>query len=234
MISNHPLLSWLIGYEAKRKRQLKKAPEGALKNFLSIPFPDPKTLYSDLPILSVDFETTGLHAIQDKLLSVGFVTLQNNQIHLSTSYHQIIKTEGQLQEDNVLIHKITDDVKDRGQQLRIVVEKLLEALAGKVMLVHFAQIEKQFLAQACMELYGMAPVFPIIDTLVVAKTRLDNGDVAYDPSQLRLPSLRQKYALPAHYAHNALNDAIATGELLMAQVGNMPQTNKITLQALLL
>jgi DNA polymerase-3 subunit epsilon len=41
---------------------------------------------------------------------------------------------------------------------------------------------------------------------------------AYDPSELRLTALRVKYGLPNHYAHNALNDAIATAELLLAQI----------------
>ena len=105
-------------------------------------------------------------------------------------------------------------------------------LAGKVMLVHFARIERQFLQQACIELYGMAPVFPIIDTLVIAKKKLDKRDVAYDPSELRLSALRAKYQLPNHYAHNALNDAIATAELLLAQTSK--KNEDLTLQQLIL
>ncbi len=217
MLNNHPLASWLIGYEAQRKRMLKKAPKGPLYNFLSVPFPQLFTPFDQVPILAVDFETTGLDAIQDKLLSVGCVDLIDNQIKLGSSYHQIISSRGRLTPDNVSIHQITDDQKDQGQSLAQVIEQLLQRLAGKVMLVHFARIERQFLRQACIELYGMAPVIPMIDTLMVAKRRLDKKDVAYDPSELRLSTLRTKYNLPDHYAHNALNDAIATAELLLAQ-----------------
>jgi len=223
------LLNWLIGAEAKRKRLLKKVPNGALKEFLSVPFPDEQTLINDLPILSVDFETTGLNAINDKLLSVGFVEIVNQQIKLGTSYHQIINTKNQLDADNVIIHQITDEQKSQGQPLKQVVEKLLEALAGKVMLVHFARIEKQFLKQACLELYGVSPPLLIIDTLALAKRKLDQRDVAYDPSELRLSSLRQKQGLPDHFAHNALNDAIATAELFIVQ----NQCSDIKLKALL-
>ena len=113
------------------------------------------------------------------------------------------------------------------------VETLLRALTGKVMLVHFSRIEQQFLNQACLELYGMPIIFPIIDTLVVAKRRLDKRDIAYDPSELRLSHLRGKYGLPDHYAHNALNDAIATAELLLVQTGKMSKHHEITLGALL-
>ena len=229
---NHHLTRWLLGYEAQRKRMFKKAPEGPLRDFLSVPFPALYTPFDQIPILAVDFETTGLDAVHDKLLSVGCVELCHNQIKLASSYHQIINTKGRLKADNVTIHQITDDQKDQGQPLAQVIEHLLKQLAGKVMLVHFARIERQFLQQACLELYGMAPPLPIIDTLVVAKKRLDKRDVAYDPSELRLSALREKYGFPDHYAHNALNDAIATAELLLAQVSDRDES--MSLQQLIL
>ena len=234
MISNQPLFYGLFGYEAQRKRAWARAPEGALKDFLSISFPHPYTPLKDIDILSVDFETTGLNAVNDKLLSVGFIGLKQQQISLKNSYHQIIKTTEDLSADNVIIHQITDQQKEQGAPLKEVVESLLNALAGKVMLVHFARIERQFLQQACLALYGVAPPFPIIDTLMVAKRQLDKKHVAYDPSELRLSALRHKQGLPNHFAHNALNDAIATAELLMVQVSNMENNNQLTLQDLLL
>lgn len=227
-------INYLVGYEAKRKRLLKKAPDGALKEFLSVPFPALETSINDLPILAVDFETTGLDAKTDKLLSIGFVKMEHEQIKLSSCYHQIIKANTRLEESNVIIHQITDAQKEQGQPLRIVVEQLLKALAGKVMLVHFARIERQFLQQACLELYGLAPDFPIIDTLVIAKRQLDKRDVSYDPSELRLSRLRHNYQLPDHHGHDALNDAIATAELLLAQVNNKPKADKIQLKDLIL
>ena len=210
-------LNSIFGYEARRKRLLKKVPKGALYDFLSVPFPSEETCLSDLSILSVDFETTGLNAITDKLLSIGFVSIDKRQIKLGSCYHQIIDTKCRLEADNVIIHQITDQQKSQGQSLRVVVEALLKALAGKAMLVHFARIEKQFLKQACLELYGVSPPILILDTLAIAKRKLDRQDIAYDPQELRLSSLRQKYDLPNHFAHNALNDAIATAELLLAQ-----------------
>jgi len=232
MLNHHFLTRWLIGYEAERKRMLKIAPAGPLREFLSRPFPALNTPFQQIPMLAVDFETTGLDAVQDKLLSVGCVELRHQQIKLGTSYHEIIRTRGSLKANNVTIHQITDDQKDQGQPLAEVIEQLLKRLAGKVMLVHFARIERQFLRQACLELYGMVPPLAIIDTLVVAKKSLDKRAVAYDPSQLRLTALRAKYDLPDHYAHNALNDAIATAELLLAQVSERGE--KTSLEQLIL
>jgi DNA polymerase-3 subunit epsilon len=166
----------------------------------------------------VDFETTGLNAKQDNILSIGYVALAASQIRLDSCYHQIVAAHCQLEDDNVTIHTITDQEKASGRPLASVVEDLLTALAGKAMLVHYAQIEKNFLEQACIKLYGMAPVFPIIDTLALAKKRHDRCSQVYTPSTLHLTSLRDEYGLPHYAAHNALNDAIATAELFMAKI----------------
>jgi len=232
------LFDWIWGYEVKRQRLLKKVPEGVLKDFLSVPFPDRNTPFCELDILSVDFETTGLNAVKDKLLSVGFVQMSNQQIDIGSSYHQIIKSKGLLAERNVTIHHITDSQKEQGEALNLVIEQLLKALAGKVMLVHFAAIEKKFLREACLQLYGYSPDIPIIDTLAIEKKYLDKRSTPYDPSQLRLTSLRNKYKLPTHNAHNALNDAIATAELLLAEVSHQSKAKNnnetVRLKSLLL
>jgi len=227
------MVTALLGYNAERQRLYKKAPDGALKDFLAVPFPSPKTAFENVPILSVDFETTGLNAVSDKLLSVGYVQMQHSQIQLGKSYHKIINTGQKLKTSNVLIHRITDNKQAQGESLETVIENLLQALAGKVMLVHFSRIERQFLQQACLELYGLAPVFPMIDTLVLAKKRLDKRDIAYDPSELRLTNLRSHYHLPNHFAHNALNDAVATAELLLAQLSDEQYEAQTQLRTLL-
>lgn len=205
---------------AKRERQLRKAPPGPIKEFLSVPFPDPQGSIESTPILALDFETTGLDQTKDQLLSIGYVDMLGGNIKLSTAEHFIIKCQKQLQSDNVVIHQITEHEKLQGIELKAAVEKLLNALAGKVMLAHFARIEIEFLSEACRQLYGFVPVFPVIDTLVIAKRRLDMRQIYYDPSELRLPNLRERFHLPGHFAHNALNDAIATAELLLADMAS--------------
>ena len=214
---------WL-GYEARRKEQLKKAPPGILQEFLSVPFPAPNTPIYETPILAVDFETTGLNPKTDHILSVGCIAMEKGDIKLSSAYHQVINTDGDLAEESVVIHQITDAEKSLyGSTLETSVEKLLEALAGHVMLVHFARIEKNFLQRACKLLYGMAPDFPIIDTLDVCKRRYDRKMEAYENSALRLFNLRDSLSLPAYGAHNALSDALSTAELFLAELALRPE-----------
>lgn len=214
------MFDFLFSLNRKREKLLQKTPKGPLHDFLSVPFPEPQTPIAQVPILALDFETTGLNPNTEQLLSIGFVDLINHRIKLSTAQHHVVKCTNTLHSENVIIHQITEHEKQQGIHLETAIETLLTALAGKVMLAHFAKIEIEFLNQACKQLYGMTPVLPVIDTLVLAKRRLDMRQANYDPSELRLSYLREQYQLPAHFAHNALNDAIATGELLLAELNH--------------
>lgn len=208
----------LLSIEQQRLSCLEKAPEGALKDYLSVPFPAADEAIENLDIVALDFETTGLNAVKDQLLSIGCVNLERGSIKLRTSHHEIIRTIGQLQKENVCIHLITDAEKERGQELKAAVDNLLRIMAGKPILVHYARIERGFLQEACQQIYGIKPPFMIIDTLAVSRRRFDKEGGNYDPSKLRLANLRDSFGLPSYHAHNALKDAIATAELLLAEL----------------
>lgn len=228
------ILNRLLGYERTRLRLLKKAPAGPLRDYLSVPFPDMRAPIAETPMLSLDFETTGLIPSKDQILSAGYLNIDRNEIILKSAHHTIIETHGALSEQNVVIHQITDDRKDLGESLEQAVSDLLQALTGRVMLVHFARIERNFLNHACIKLYGMAPVYPIIDTFALAKQRLEMKSAGFDPSELRLSALRNSASLPRYSAHNALTDAIATAELFFAEVAMMNSKQSPTLKSLLL
>lgn len=189
-----------------------------IRAYLSTPLPDLSTPLGTLPIVSVDFETTGLHPQRDKLLSVGCVDVIGKQILLAKHYHQVIDVEQQLENDNVCVHQITEQESQAGKSLDVVVNELLLAIAGKVMLVHFNKIERAFLTQACWVLYGIKPQFPMIDTLLLANESLRKKGFIIEPRDLTLSNLRQRYYLPNHNAHNALGDAVATAELYLAMM----------------
>jgi len=214
------MLGWLFNLEYKRRRLLDKAPEGPLREYLAKPFPDRNTPIDEALLLAMDFETSGLDAKNDHLLSVGYVTLQNNRVSLETAHHQIIHSKRDMSEDNVTIHHITHDQVAEGMTLPQAVEAILCQLQGKVLLAHHAAVEIGFLQQACRNLYGIAPVIPAIDTMQLARQRLERRQQPIKAHELRLFNLRKKYGLPRYQAHNALMDAIATAELFLAQLAH--------------
>ncbi len=204
--------------DARRRRLARKAPPGPLRNYLETPFPDPRKPVAESPILSIDFETTGLDPQRDHLLSVGHVEIVHGRVELATARHQVILSRRPLAGENVSIHGITDDQVAAGEPLEKVLPELLEALSGKVLLAHHAAVETGFLKATCLRLYGLAPLFLVIDTLQIARRTLEQRNQPYQGGDLRLFNLRRELGLPAYQAHNALCDAIATAELFLAQV----------------
>jgi len=215
------MFDFLYSGEIRRKKMFKHAPEGPLKIYLSAPLPDYRSNIYSAPLLALDFETTGLNASEDSILSVGTIAIDGGEIRLSTASHQLVKSSAALVEDNVVIHKITDDVSLTGEELEVAIGALLQRLAGNVMLVHHAKIEISFLKEACKKLYGINPEFPVIDTLNLARQWYANRNKEISPNDLRLLPLRDQYGLPCYTAHDALSDALATAELFLAQVEHM-------------
>ena len=200
---------------------LEAAPEGAIREYLSVPLVDQSRDIHSVPLLSLDFETSGLDASKDHIVSAGYVAIDAGMIQIATARHELVKIGGSLTEQSVVIHKITDDDVSAGKPLDEVIANLLNALAGKIMVAHHAKIELTFLSQACQVLYGVSPRFPVIDTMRIARQWMVQRNKEIEQGDLRLFNLRKRYGLPMYQAHNALSDAIATAELLQAQIGHM-------------
>ncbi len=215
------MLTKLFGKDYQRRRALAKATPGVLQDFLSQPFPEKSAACCDLPIVSVDLETTGLNPAKDDILSVGLVEIQCSRVKLNTAWHQIISVDRDIPAESAVIHQITDDAAAEGKPLEEVLPELLNRLKGKVMLVHYSHIEQNFIDAACKRLYGTRFVIPIIDTLVLGQRVFERRNHTIQPGDLRLFNLRPRYNLPQYKSHNALNDAIATAELFLAMMAEM-------------
>ena len=215
------MLARLFGKDFRRRRALGKAAPGPLQEYLATPFPADRTLCREADIVALDLETTGLDPRKDNILSIGLVNIQGMAIRLGTSWHQVVKIQHPLTEESVIIHEITDDLAATGLPLEEVLPKLLRRLAGRVMLVHYRNIEQKFLDAACRELYGAPFVVPTIDTLVLAARVFERRNHTVQTGDLRLFNLRPRYNLPRYKAHNALSDALATAELFLAMASVM-------------
>lgn len=215
------MLQRFFSLETLRKRALSKSMPGALHDYLSTPLTSKKTQCDDLVIVALDLETTGLDPKKDKILSYGLVEIQHMTIKLETARHQLIAIDEEIPEESAVIHQITDDQAATGSSIEAALPELLGRLAGKVMLVHYASIEQNFMSAACKRLYGAPFMIPTIDTLVLAQRLFEHRNHTVQTGDLRLFNLRPRYNLPNYKAHNALSDALATAELFLAMAAEM-------------
>jgi DNA polymerase-3 subunit epsilon len=176
-----------------------------------------KRRWSEWDYLVLDIETSGLNAKQDHIVSVGWVCIQNGVIELDTARH-IVLDNAQIG-DNVGIHMITDsDVQQHGKRQESVLRYLRHLLRNRVLVVHHAPMELGFLKQSWLE--HALPTFSLswLDTLAIERSKANRAQQPIQDGGFRLDACRERYGLPEYQGHDALTDALATAELLLAQI----------------
>lgn len=182
------------------------------------------TPLSEAPLVAVDFETTGLDPDTDAIVSIGLIPFTWERIYCRDAEHWVVKPEKPLREESVLVHGITHTDISVAPDLSGILESLLTRLAGRIPVVHCRQIEREFLDRALKARIDEGLNFPVIDTMELERRALAErrgwiGRLMRQPiGSLRLSDCRERYNLPQYEAHHALSDALATAELLQAQI----------------
>lgn len=211
------MFDWFDSNRRWLKNGLKKAEKGAFRDYLLAGMPDIKASVEQAEFVVLDFETTGLNVEKDHIISVGYTEIKQGRVLLGKSRHYLVMTSHKLQSHSVKFHHLTDDMIENGLSIATVLSDLLLAMAGKVVVVHHKKIEYGFLQKACVNLYQSHLPIIMLDTLMIEKKYRDRLNRPYHNHDLRLFNLRKAYHLPHYRAHNAMEDAIATAELFIAQ-----------------
>lgn len=207
----------------RRRRSPGHYPDGPLRELAAAPPPDDSTPLSEVELLALDVETTGLDPRTDHLLALGWVPVVGRQVVLAQARELRVRPPGDVDVgDSATFHGLTDDVVSDAAPLADVLPRLLAALHGRVLLAHHAPIEVDFLAAATLATYGSRPPLTAVDTMALQHRLLADvhGEVS---GSLRLDAARRTYGLPRYSAHHALTDAIAAGELVLAQIAELEQ-----------
>ena len=201
---------------------------------LSQPLLDKNTLFKALPFLVVDFETTGFEPAKNDIISIGWVEIVNMQIDLGCKQHYYIRNSQDINHETAVINQIVPQmIQNDGVPLEQVINALLNASKGKILVVHGKVIEKNFLDFYAQKFLGL-PELPLmwVDTMKIEewKTAKTGGNTISQDN--RLSAVRKRYNLPQYTAHNALVDSVASAELLLAQIAHMYRDRQVTLETL--
>lgn len=180
------------------------------------PVPQADTPLGTLDCVVLDFETTGLDPAKDSILSVGMLNLKYPFMSLSSAQHYYVKAGEKIVPDTAIINHITPETLKGGMPPQQLCEVLVKALAGKIVIAHWGWIEKEFMHRLLGIPADVRIPLVFLDTLTLEKTMVFNDGVI-EPD-FRLAGIRERRGLPPYLAHNAFADAVATGELFLAQV----------------
>lgn len=217
-VMSHSAVRSRVPLSLQRRWWRDRVVDGPLADCLAAPLVAPDTPIDTLEILSLDLETTGLDPESDEILSIGFAVVCEGSVRIADSRHYLVKPTRPVPEASAVVHGITDDRIRAALPIREALPPLLGALEGRVLLAHYAALEIGFLDRLCRALYGAPCLVPVIDTLDLERRMLERRQTPIRPGMLRLAAIRERYGLPRYRAHDALVDAVATGELLLAQL----------------
>ncbi|MBY4678241.1 3'-5' exonuclease [Marinobacterium arenosum] len=212
----------------ERFRQLAGAVEDSrLRAFYQGGVVSADTPLGEVPFVALDLETTGLNPRKHDIVSVGLVPFDLQRIRCRDARHWILKPRRPLAKESVVIHGITHSEVRQAPDLLGVLEPLLESLAGRIVVVHYRHIERGFLDAVLKRRMGEGIEFPVVDTMEL-EARLHRVRplgiwarlMGKKPVSIRLADSRTRYGLPYYQAHHALTDALATAELLQAQIAH--------------
>jgi DNA polymerase-3 subunit epsilon len=185
---------------------------------------------SNTPIISVDLELTGLDARQNQIIAIGWTQIDQGRIRFGSNRHVLINAQQSVGE-SATIHELMDSEVAMGVALETGLQLLFEAAQGRVWLFHHAGLDVAFLQQACLSWASVAPPFAVLDTMQMELAYRKRRELPVLQGELQLGKLRSSYNLPLYTAHNALIDACATAELLLAQASKIDSSGSLRLKS---
>lgn len=200
-----------------KRRYYRRWCQGPLRHLLESGLQSSDTPITEARLLALDLELTGLDPKRAEVISVGFVPVDGLRILFSGARRFLVRPEGSVQ-GSAHVHMLRDADLAGAGELDEALEAVVEALAGRSLLVHFAGLDHGVLSRLCRKRWGAPLVVPIVDTLALAHRKVLRSGREPKQGSLRLPALRASYGLPVAHLHGALSDAVATAELFLAMV----------------
>ncbi len=190
------------------------------------PPPGPEVPWRAAGFCVIDLETTGLDPAVDEIVSFAALQIANGRLRLSDARYVLVRPQRMPEARSIRIHGLRSSDLVEAPPLSAALDVLLEALAGKVLVAHVAEIERGFLA-AALQLQGLRLVNPVVDTAALA-AELFRRRRRQLPDPPALSPLARELGLPVHRPHHADGDALTTAQVFLALVTHLdalePQT----------
>ncbi len=171
---------------------------------------------------------SGLDIKKSQLLSIGWVAIEHGRIVNASARHQLIHADRGAGESS-RIHGLLDSSLAGASSAASVLMLLIKQMQGAVLAFHHARLDIRFLQKAAIENFRCPLLFSYVDTMDIEKRRIH---LQGKTRGLRLAQCRERYGLSSGSQHNALADAQATAELLLAQASYLDRRDSLKLSDL--
>lgn len=163
---------------------------------------------------AVDLELGGLDPRRDEIVSFGAVPIEEGRVRLGESVSGRVRPRRAMDEASIRVHGLRAVDLREAPELQDALDPLLAALAGRIPVVHFAEVERGFLRRA-FRLLGVRIRAQMVDTSVLGALWLAERD-GTAPRRLPLAELAAALHLPSHRPHDAAGDSLTTAQVFLA------------------
>ena len=179
---------------------------------------------------AVDLELSGLDPRRDEILSFGAVPIDGGRVQPGAAVQGRVLPQRAVSETSIRVHGLRAADLAAAPPLHIAIDPLLAAMAGRVLVVHVAAVERGFLRPA-LRRQSLRLRGPIVDTSVLGALWLHERD-GRRPQRLSLTELSGELGLPAHNPHDALADALTTAQVFIALATHLDARGPETVRSL--
>ncbi len=186
----------------------------------------------DIRFIVLDSETTGLDARKDRLITIGAVAVQGDEILLEDSFEVLIKIEHNLQ--SVTVHGITREESQAGLDEPEALQQFLDYLGSGVIVGHHIMHDVETLNVAYERHWGFELKNRWLDTMDLTLNLERDGAFADQPAirSFSLDSLCDLFHVKPHDRHTAPGDAFITAQIFLRLLALARKHGRETLGAL--
>ncbi len=161
--------------------------------------------FSKKSFVVIDFETTGLNAINDEIIEIGAVKIEN--LKVIDRFHSLVKPVKKVSDKSIEITGISlEELKD-APTIKEVLPQLLDFMGSSIFVAHNADFDYRFLRESAKKL-GIEVDRPYIDTLQFSKSLMKLSGYG-------LEKVVKALNLRSFNHHRALDDTMITAEVFL-------------------
>lgn len=192
--------------------------------------PSSSTPWREARYAVVDLETTGLDSRSDEIVSFASIPIDDGRVIVGETCTAIVRPTQMPEAKTIRIHGLRPmDLAD-APTLPDVLDRMLEALTGRLLVAHPAWVERGFLA-AALKPAGLRIAEPVLDTAALARHVFRSENLG-EGEALSLPETARRLGLPVHSPHIAEGDALTTAQVFLALCARLDRSETQTVASL--
>ncbi|MDT0650996.1 3'-5' exonuclease [Autumnicola edwardsiae] len=186
---------------------------------------------SDVRFVVLDTETTGFDYKEDRMLCIGAVSVQHNQINMADNFEIYIEQE-KFNPESVEIHGIIKNEKVATLSEEEAVKHFLNYIENAVLVAHHANFDITMINKALKRMGLPKLKNRILDTMFLYRRTRITSNLIDREKNYSLDEIAEAYTIDVSDRHTAAGDAFITAIAFLKILGRLNKNGQMKLKNL--